>query len=89
MNERIVLIEKHLRIALAPEDLQIVDDSAAHAGHAGARGGGGHFNVVIVSRAFAGKTPLQRHRLVYKALSDLMSKEIHALSIRALTPEEL
>lgn len=89
MNERIVLIEKHLRTALAPEDLQIVDDSAAHAGHAGARSGGGHFNVVIVSRAFSGKTPLQRHRLVYKALSDLMPKEIHALSIRALTPEEL
>lgn len=88
MTERIALIEQRLQVALTPEDLQIVDDSAAHAGHAGARGGGGHFNVLIVAKAFTGKTPLQRHRLVYEALHDLMQQEIHALSIKALAPEE-
>lgn len=89
MTERIALIEQRLQAALAPEDLQIIDDSAAHAGHAGARSGGGHFNVLIVSKAFTGKAPLQRHRLVYEALHDLMQREIHALSIKALAPEEL
>ena len=89
MTERITLIEQRLQAALAPEDLQIIDDSAAHAGHAGARSGGGHFNVLIISRAFTGKAPLQRHRLVYEALQDLMQQEIHALSIKALAPEEL
>jgi BolA protein len=88
MTERIALIEQRLQAALAPEDLQIIDDSAAHAGHAGARSGGGHFNVLIISKAFTGKAPLQRHRLVYEALHDLMQREIHALSIKALAPEE-
>lgn len=83
------MLEQRLRAALAPADLQIVDDSAAHAGHAGARDGGGHFNVLIVSAAFAGQSLLQRHRLVYRAVGDLMPREIHALSIRALTPDEL
>lgn len=87
--ERIALIEERLRTALEPEDLDIVDDSAAHAGHAGARSGGGHFNVFIVSPAFSDKSLLQRHRLVYEALGDLMHKDIHALSIKALAPEEL
>jgi BolA protein len=87
--ERVALIEERLRSALDPEELQIIDDSAAHAGHAGARGGGGHFNVLIVSKAFAGKTLLQRHRLVYTALSDLLPTAIHALSIKALTSDEL
>jgi BolA protein len=87
--ERIALIEERLRDALAPENLQIIDDSAAHAGHAGARGGGGHFNVMIVSKAFVGETLLQRHRLVYAALNDLLPTTIHALSIKALTPDEL
>ncbi len=89
MNDRISLIEQRLNTALNPENLDIQDDSAAHAGHAGARSGGGHFNVVIIAQAFAGKSLLQRHRLVYAALDDLMAKDIHALSIKALTPEEL
>jgi BolA protein len=89
MRDRTFLLEQRLRAALAPADLQIVDDSAAHAGHAGARDGGGHFNVLIVSAAFAGQSLLQRHRLVYRAVGDLMPREIHALSIRALTPDEL
>lgn len=86
---RVQLIDQRLRAALAPLELEIRDDSAAHAGHAGARGGGGHFQVHIVSPAFAGKSRLARHRLVYAALADLMEQEIHALSIRALTPDEL
>ena len=87
MSDRAALIEQRLRAALDPARLAIVDDSAAHAGHAGAREGG-HFTVHIVATAFAGKTPIQRHRLVHAAVADLMRREIHALSIRAWTPEE-
>lgn len=89
MTERLALIDARLRAALAPQALELIDDSAAHAGHPGARAGGGHFRVRIVSEAFAGKTALQRHRLVYAALQDLMPKEIHALSIEARTPDEI
>ena len=74
--------------ALAPTRLEIIDDSHKHAGHAGARGGQGHFSVEIVSAAFAGKLPLARHRLVYAALGEMMQTDIHALSIRARTPDE-
>ena len=88
-NERIARIEQRLRTALSPEDIHIIDDSAAHAGHAGAREGGGHFNVMIVAAAFAGKSLIQRHRMVYDAVDDLMKVDIHALSIKALTPDEL
>ena len=87
MSDRVALIEQRLRAALDPAHLAIVDDSAAHAGHAGAREGG-HFTVHIAAAAFAGKTPIQRHRLVHAAVADLMRREIHALSIRAWTPEE-
>jgi BolA protein len=72
-----------------PHSVEVVDDGAAHAGHAGAAGGGGHFHLTIVSDAFAGKTPLARHRMVYDALADLMRKEIHALQIQAFTPDQL
>ena len=61
---------------LSPESLEVFDDSSKHAGHAGARDGGGHFQLVIVAREFAGKTAVARHRLVYDALSDLMPKQI-------------
>ncbi|HTL13873.1 MAG TPA: BolA family protein [Thermomonas sp.] len=74
--------------ALAPLALEIRDDSHRHAGHAGARGGQGHFGVDIVSAAFAGKPPLARHRLVYAALGELMQTDIHALAIRARAPDE-
>jgi len=76
-----------LERALAPSSLEIVDDSARHAGHAGARGGG-HFRVTLVSDAFRGRTPLERHRLVYAAVAPLMSGAVHALNIVARTPEE-
>lgn len=73
---------------LAPDVLEVFDDSHEHAGHAGAKDGGGHFQLVIVSRHFAGKNAVARHRLVYEALGDLMPKQIHALTICAYTPEE-
>lgn len=72
---------------LAPLALDIRDDSAKHAGHAGSRAGGGHFNMTIVSTQFAGKRTMERHRMVYDALGTLMKREIHALSIDAKTPE--
>ncbi|BCL75519.1 BolA family transcriptional regulator [Jeongeupia sp. HS-3] len=75
--------------ALAPEALDIHDDSAAHAGHAGAASGGGHFDVLIVADAFAGLNSLARHRKVYALLGELMPHRIHALSLKALTPDEL
>ena len=81
-------IRTRLEQALQPSSLEIIDESAKHAGHAGAAAGGGHFIVNIVSSAFAGKTPIQRHRLVFDAVDDMMHSEIHALSIQARTPEE-
>ena len=86
-TERITMIEERLKREFSPTMLNIIDDSAAHAGHASA-GGAGHFNVEIVSGAFASKTLIQRHRLVYDALGDIMHSEIHALSIKASTPAE-
>lgn len=85
---RVAMIEQCLRQALAPLQLEVVDDSARHAGHAGARDGRGHFNVRIVSAAFAGMRPLARHRAVYAALGPLMQTDIHALGVEALTPQE-
>lgn len=73
---------------LNPLQLQLLDDSAAHAGHAGASGGGGHFRLRIVSAEFTGKNTITRHRMVYSALQKLMQDDIHALTIIALTPEE-
>lgn len=74
---------------LDPESLEIVDESSRHAGHEGAKGGGGHYRLTIVSRRFAGQPAPARHRMVYDALGALMRKEIHALAINARTPEEL
>jgi BolA family transcriptional regulator, general stress-responsive regulator len=71
-----------------PLTLEIVDASAAHAGHAGAASGGGHFQLTIVSEQFSGMATVARHRLIYAALSDLMKKEIHALQIEAFTPDQ-
>jgi len=68
--------------------IEIIDDSAAHAGHAGVKNGGGHYNVTIVADIFNDKSLVQRHQLIYQALGDLMKKEIHALGINALTPSE-
>ena len=75
--------------ALDPESVEVRDESALHAGHEGAKGGGGHYRLLIVSRAFAGQPVQRRHRMVYEALGPLMKKEIHALAIKAYAPEEI
>ncbi|MNN21611.1 transcriptional regulator BolA [compost metagenome] len=85
---RVEQIRTALAAALAPALLEVEDDSHRHVGHAGARDGRGHFNVVVVSEVFAGKGPLARHRAVYAALGTMMETDIHALSIKALTPGE-
>ena len=82
------MLRERLTRALQPVELDIIDESARHAGHAGAASGGGHFIVNIVSPAFENKTLIQRHRLVYDAVGDIMHSEIHALSIQARTPQE-
>jgi BolA protein len=86
--DHIALIKDKLNQSLAPSHLEIIDESHQHAGHAGARQGGGHFMVTIVSPQFIGKTLVQRHRMVYAAVDELMNTAIHALSIQAKTPEE-
>lgn len=85
-EQRVDAIRAALVAAFDPVTLEVVDDSARHAGHAGARDGRGHFNVVVVSEAFAGMAPLARHRAVYAALGTLMQTDIHALSIQAHPP---
>lgn len=81
-------IEAMLREALAPTHLVVRDDSALHAGHAGAASGGGHYDVTIVSERFAGLARIARHRLVYDALRGLFPAQIHALAVNAQTPQE-
>ena len=88
MSESIMVqMRTALERALAPSTLEIVDDSARHAGHAGARGGG-HFKVTLVAGAFRGRSRLERHRMVYAAVAPLMGEAVHALNIVARSPEE-
>lgn len=82
------LLREKLSAALSPSVLEIEDDSARHRGHAGAAGGGGHFNVYVVAAAFDGKGLVARHRLVYEILADEMKGPVHALALRTLTPTE-
>lgn len=88
-NDRQKEIRKLLTEAFRPETLGVEDESHLHEGHAGARDGRGHFRVLIVSDEFTDKSLLQRHRMVYKALGDLMRTDIHALAIDAWSPGEL
>lgn len=81
------LIESRLA-SLDPQSLEIRDESHLHVGHPGARSGGGHFHLVIVSPQFSGKPVQLRHRMIYNALGAMMKREIHALSINAYAPEE-
>jgi len=87
--ERTTLIENCLRKALAPQKIEVRDDSHHHAGHEGAKGGGGHFSVTIVASQFQGRSSVQRHQMIYQALGEMMKKEIHALSIQAFAPDEV
>ena len=82
------LIRQRLAV-LEPETYTLEDESEQHRGHAGAASGGGHFRLTIVSPRFHNLSTLARHRLVYEAMGELMQRDIHALSIAALTPEEL
>jgi len=88
-DNRTEMIRERLARELTPASLEITDESAKHAGHAGAASGGGHIIVHIVADAFRDKTLIQRHRLVYDAVDDIMHREIHALSIQAKTPDEI
>lgn len=81
-------IAEKLRAEFDPLHVEVVDESHLHAGHAGARSGAGHFRVTIVSSRFDGAGRIERQRLVYAALADEMGPEIHALSIKSLSPAE-
>lgn len=87
-SETVELLRQRLD-ALQAQSITIEDESHLHAGHAGARDGGGHYKLDIVAGVFAGKNTVARHRLIYEAAGDLMRGRIHALSIRAFAPEEV
>jgi BolA protein len=89
MPENIVAAMRSRLAVLDPLELTIDDESALHAGHPGAAGGGGHYRMILVSAAFAGQPRVVRHRLVYDALADLMQREIHALALTLLAPGEI
>lgn len=84
--ERMARMRQRLAEAFVPDELEVIDDSHRHVGHAGAREGKGHFTVRIASASFAGMSPLARHRAVYAALGEMMQDDIHALSIEAVVP---
>ena len=86
-DDRVTTIEAILTETFSPSHLLVKDQSHLHAGHAGARDGRGHYDVNIVSDAFAGLRPLARHRLIYDALGSLMETDIHALRISAKAPD--
>lgn len=85
---RVERIRSSLESAFSAARVTVRDDSARHAGHEGARAGGGHFQVRIESQAFAGRNRLQRHRMVYEALAEMLPGEIHALNIEAIAPDD-
>lgn len=89
MSDRTDKIEKLLTEALAPDSLQVTDDSHEHVGHGGYHEGGSHFSVTAVSQNFHGLDTLSRHRLIYDALGQMMQNEIHALKISAHLPDEI
>jgi BolA family transcriptional regulator, general stress-responsive regulator len=87
-NARAERIRTLLEHAFKAAQVTVFDDSARHAGHAGAQGGAGHYAVRIESQDFTGRSRLERHRLVYQALADLLPREIHALNIDAVSPDD-
>ena len=86
--ERVAEIRSRLQAACDPSELEVIDDSRRHAGHAGARDGRGHFNVRISSQQFSGKRTVERHRMVYAALGSMMQTDIHALGVIATSPDD-
>ena len=90
-NEPVMSVAQSIELGLAvlePIHMEVIDDSFKHAGHEGAKGGGGHFSLTIVSPQFAGKNTVARHRMIYAALGPMMQTQIHALAIRAYAPGE-
>jgi len=83
-ESRVLAIRAKLIEAFAPTELEVVDESDKHKGHAGAADGRGHFRVRIVSPHFAGRKPIERHRMVFEALDSLLETDIHALSVSAV-----
>jgi BolA protein len=86
-KNRVLAIRARLIAAFAPTELEVIDDSHKHKGHAGAKDGRGHFRVKIVSAKFAGKKPLERHRMVFAVLDSMLKTDIHALSVHAAATE--
>ena len=86
-RNRVLAIRARLIAVFAPTELEVIDESHKHAGHPGARDGRGHFRVKIISPLFAGRKPIERHRMVYAALSSMMQTDIHALSVHAAATE--
>lgn len=86
--QRVEAIRERLQQSLSPQSVEVIDESHKHVGHAGAKDGRGHFMVNVVADAFADKSLIQRHRMVYEAMGSLMETDIHALSINARTPDE-
>lgn len=87
-TERVELIRERLEQALEPVSIDVIDESHLHVGHPGARDGRGHFRVRVVSPVFHGLPRLARHRRVYAAMGDLMTSDIHALTIEAFSENE-
>lgn len=87
-EQRISRMKEILTAEFSPRLLDIEDESHLHAGHEGAKSGKGHFKLTIVADAFANRKPIERHRMVFSALGDMMNTDIHALSIKASTTDE-
>jgi BolA protein len=85
---RLELIRMLLDQRFSPAELEVIDESHLHSGHAGARSGKGHYRIRIVAAVFEGRSPVTRHRMIYEALADLMVTDIHALSIEAFPPSD-
>ena len=88
MKDTLDRIEQKLAV-LSPDSIELIDDSEKHAGHEGAKGGGGHFELIIVSPLFEGKSSQARHRMIHAALGEMLEREIHEISIKAYTPDEI
>ncbi len=87
-KERLQMVEQRVRSALHPVHLHLLDESHRHRGHEGARSGGSHYRLTVVSDRFEGRSRLARHRMLYDAVGDAMGREIHAFALRTYTPEE-
>jgi len=86
-NSRVLAIRARLIAVFSPTELEVIDDSHKHVGHPGARDGKGHFRVKIASPQFAGRKPIERHRMVFEALDSLLKTDIHAISVSATATE--